>query len=236
MNIIWHGQSFFEISVKNELNEEVKIAIDPYGEDLGLKAPKVEAQLLLVTHQHSDHSNIQAVHPVKSREAGTAEPLFNRVKGEPFIIDGPGEYEVKGVFVQGIPAFHDDKKGQEQGQVIVYTVEAENMRLCHLADLGQKELTPEQLEEIGEVDILMIPTGSKHSLLAKDAAEIISQIEPKIVIPMHYKIPGLKKEMEEGVDKFLKVMGVEGLEPQKKLKISQKDLPKEETEIVVLEP
>ena len=119
--------------------------------------------------------------------------------------------------------------------MIIYKIEAEGLKLCHLSDLGQKELSPEQLEQIGEVDILMAPVASTHSLDAKIASQIISQIEPRIVIPMHYKIPNLKTDLD-GVEKFLKVMGAEGTKPEKKLKITPSQLPVEETKIVVLEP
>lgn len=218
MQIIWYGQSFFGIGVKgNGGGGEIKIVIDPYGDELGLKMPKVEAQILLITHDHLDHANRKLV------------------AGNPFIIEGPGEYELKGVFIKGVPAFHDDQKGSQRGVVTIYKIEAEDIRICHLADLGQKELLPEQIEELGEVDVLMVPVGGKFTIDGKEASEIISQIEPKIVIPMHYQISGLKADIE-GVEKFLKVMGVEGLERQKKLKISRKELPQEETQIFLLEP
>jgi L-ascorbate metabolism protein UlaG (beta-lactamase superfamily) len=238
MQIIWHGQSFFEIKVKgNKENGEIKIAIDPYNgislksrsgrlaegknrpfdDSLGLKVPKVEADILLITHSHYDHSNKKVI------------------TGEPFLIEEPGEYEVKGIFVKGIPAFHDNSGGKERGQVAIYKIEAEDMKICHLGDLGQKELSSDQLEEIGEVDILMVPVGGTYTIDPREAANVVSQIEPKIVIPMHYKIPKLKLELE-GLEKFLKVMGAEDVQPQKKLKISLKDLPKEETEIMVLQP
>ena len=219
MNIAWHGQSYFEIAAKGANNDVVKIAIDPYGDGIGLKPPKVEADILLITHQHSDHNNKSAI------------------KGDPFIIETPGEYELKGIFIQGIRAFHDNSKGEERGEVVVYTLEAEGIKLCHLSDLGQKELSDEQVEKIGEVDVLITPVASQHSLDAKGAAGIISQIEPRMVIPMHYKIPKLtSKDSIDGVDKFLKLMGAEDTQPEKKLKLSLKDLPQEEIKIVVLEP
>jgi L-ascorbate metabolism protein UlaG (beta-lactamase superfamily) len=217
MIIIWYGQSFFEVRVTKNKNGEVKIAIDPFDESLGLKVPKVEADILLCTHPHYDHSNKKTI------------------LGTPFLIETPGEYETKGVFIKGIQAFHDNAQGKERGSITIYKIEAEDIKVCHLGDLGQKELNPEQLEEIGEVDILMIPVGGTYSINSREASTIISQIEPKIVIPMHYKIPKLKLELD-GVEKFLKIMGAEDVEPQKKLKISLKDLPKEETEIMVLKP
>lgn len=217
MQILWHGQSFFEISAKGEGAELVRIALDPFGDKIGLKVPKAEADILLVSHSHEDHNNIEAI------------------KGAPFLIDSPGEYEVKGIFVKGISAFHDNQQGKDRGVVVIYRIEAEGMVVCHLSDLGQKELTPEQVEEIGEVDILMMPVGGTFTVDAKDASEIISQIEPRMVIPMHYKIPGLTVDLNP-VDKFLKEMGEEGIKPEPKLKVSLKDLPQEETKIVVLEP
>jgi len=216
MEIIWHGQSFFEIRTKDSAKEEIKIVIDPFDEKLGLKVPKSEAHLLLITHHHEDHANVGAV------------------GGQPFLIDGPGEYGVKGVFVKGVLSFHDNVSGKERGLNTIYKIEAEGIKICHTGDLGQKELTESQLEEIGEVDLLMIPVGGVYTIEAKAAAEIVSQIEPRLVIPMHYKLPKLKIGLEE-VSKFLKVMGVEGITPEKKLRINLKDLPREETKIVVLE-
>ncbi len=219
MNIIWHGQSFFEIIAKNN-GGEVKIVIDPFGEEVGLKVPKTQADILITSHNHPDHNNVKAV------------------SGDYFLINSPGEYNIKDVFIQGIPAFHDDNQGKERGQVLITRIETEEMAICHLSDLGQKELTPEQMDAIGEIDILLIPVGGNYTIDAKGAGEIISQIEPKMVIPMHYKTEGNKIDIE-GLDKFLKVMGEEKIQPQLKLKIALKDLPKDEdaeTQIVVLEP
>ena len=109
------------------------------------------------------------------------------------------------------------------------------MRLCHLGDLGQKELTPEQLEKIGDIDILMIPVGGNYTIGSEEATKIISQIEPRIVIPMHYDLPKLKVKLE-GVEKFLKAMGVKSLEPLPKFSVKKKDLPEEETRVVLLKP
>jgi len=217
MIITWYGQACFEIAAKNRENGDTVIIIDPFSEETGLKAPKLTADVLLISHAHFDHNNVKAV------------------SGEYFLINSPGEYEIKEVFIQGIPAFHDNQNGKERGEVIIYKIEAEGIKICHLSDLGQKELTSEQLEQIGDVDILLIPVGGKFTIDAKDASEIISQIEPRIVIPMHYRLPNQKIEID-GVDRFLKVMGEEGVSPEKKLKITAKNLPAEETKIIVLEP
>ena len=190
---------------------------DPFSNEIGFKLPKMEANVLLVSHQHYDHNNVKGV------------------AGNPFLIEGPGEYEIRGIFIQGISSFHDSREGKERGRNTIYTIDAEDMRICHLGDLGQKELTPEQLDKIDNVDILMVPVGGTYTVDAKGASGIISQIEPRIVIPMHYKIPKLKIKLE-GVDRFLKEMGKKTSEAQQKLLIKKKDLPKEETKIIVLKP
>lgn len=217
MQIIWHGQSCFQIIARREKNNQVLIVIDPFSEEIGLRVPKLEADILLVTHQHRDHNNIKAV------------------SGDPFLIEGPGEYEIKEVALQGIPAWHDNLLGKERGVNTIYTIEIEGMRLCHLGDLGQKELTADQLEKIGEVDILMIPVGGIYTISSKEAPKIMAQIEPKIIIPMHYQVPKLKIKLD-GLDKFLKTMGIKSIESLPKLSIKKKDLSEEEAKIIVLKP
>jgi len=216
--ITWAGQACFQIEVSNSKNHEAKIVIDPFDEKIGLKLPNFSADIVLVTHMHPDHNNVSAI------------------KGSPFVVESPGEYEVKGVFVQGIDSFHDEKEGKERGKNTIYIIEAEDIRFCHLGDLGQKQLTDEQLEKIDKVDILMIPVGGTYTIDGHEAAKIIGQIEPKIVVPMHYGQPKLKIELD-GVDKFLKAMGKNSVQPQDKLTIKSSALPKEGAmEIVVLTP
>jgi len=218
MNINWYGQSCFQISSNQGKNNHLSTLIDPFEESIGLQLPrKLEADVVLITHNHLDHNNVKAV------------------SGQPFIALGPGEYDVKGIFIQGIPAFHDNVQGKERGRTTIYTIEAEEIKLCHLGDLGQKELTAEQLDKIGDVDILMIPIGGFFTINAQEAVKIMAQIEPKIIIPMHYKIPNLNIKLD-GLDKFLKIVGVKKIEPLSKLFIKEKDLPKEEVKIIVLQP
>jgi len=217
MNIIWHGHSCFQISATRGKNNQVNVVIDPFSEETGLRLPKLEADIVLVTHNHQDHNNIKAV------------------SGSPFLISGPGEYEVKNIFIQGIPSWHDEKGGEERGENTIFVLETEEMRICHLGDLGQKELTSEQLEQIGSIDILMIPIGGVYTISAKESIKIMSQIEPKIIIPMHYQIPKLKLKLD-GLDKFLKIMGIKTIEPLNKFTIKKKDLSEEEAKIIVLKP
>ncbi|MFA5188256.1 MAG: MBL fold metallo-hydrolase [Patescibacteria group bacterium] len=210
MTIFWLGQAAFKI-----VDKEVTVAIDPYDK-IGLKMPKFQAEILLITHDHSDHNYLDAI------------------KGEPFVIDSQGEYEVKNVFVYGLPAYHDNKQGAESGQITVYVIEMEGMKIAHLGDIGQDSLTDEQLEELEGVDILLIPVGGEETINATGAVKIISQIQPRIVIPMHYKIPGVNIKLDP-LDKFLKEFGVASPEKMDKLKINKKDLPQEETKVIVLE-
>ena len=216
--ITFAGQSCFEILVSNGKDHQATIVIDPFDEKIGLKVPNFSADIALVSHGHTDHNNISAI------------------KGNPFLIESPGEYEVKGVFVQGIDSFHDDSQGKERGKNTIYMIEAEDMRFCHLGDFGQKQLTDEQLEKIDKVDVLMIPVGGTFTIDGHEAAKVIGQIEPKIVVPMHYALPKLKIELDGG-EKFLKAMGKNSVVPQDKLVIKSSALPKEGAmEIVVLQP
>jgi len=219
MKIVWHGHSCFEIIAQKNKDTRVSIVIDPFSKEIGLKLPKLEADILLITHDHSDHNNVKAI------------------SGNPFFITGPGEYDVKGVFVQGFSAFHDEINGKERGQITIYKIEAEDISICHLGDLGQKELSPDQVEKINGIDILMVPIGGKYTISAKDALKIMSQIEPKIIIPMHYSLPKLKLKIKiAGIDEFLKTLGLKSIEPLSHLLIKKKDLSDEEAKVVVLKP
>jgi L-ascorbate metabolism protein UlaG (beta-lactamase superfamily) len=209
MIISWLGHSAFKIQDK-----DVTLVIDPYDK-IGLKMPKIQADILLITHEHEDHNNIEAI------------------KGEPFLIKGPGEYEVKNIFIYGITLDHDNKNGAERGKLTAYLMEIEGIKVAHLSDIGQDSLTDEQMELFEGVDILLIPVGGEYTINGAGAVKIISQIQPRIVIPMHYKIPGVNLKLET-VDKFLKEFGVAAPEKLDKLKISKKDLPQEETKVIIL--
>jgi L-ascorbate metabolism protein UlaG (beta-lactamase superfamily) len=217
MNITWKGQSCFQVVSQKSKTNPVTIVIDPFSEEIGLRGSFGQADIVLITHNHSDHNNAKGV------------------SGDPFVIDGPGEYEVKEIYVQGIPSFHDGVEGKDHGLNTIYIVEAEDLRICHLGDIGQKELTEEQLDKIGDIDILMIPVGGNFSVDAKEAVKIMGQIEPRITIPMHYALPRLKMKLE-GVDNFLKILGIKSIVPENKLSIKKKDISIEEAKIVVLKP
>ena len=211
MTISWFGQSCFRIEAK-----EGSILTDPFSKDIGLKPPKIKDDLVLVSHNHYDHNNVEDA------------------PAETFIIKNPGEYEKNGIAVLGINSYHDKSEGKERGSNTIYVIKAEDMTVCHLGDLGQEKLDEKQVEEIGDVDILMIPVGGSYTINYKEALEVISQIEPKIVIPMHYKVKDLNVDIESA-DKFVKELG---LTPEKvdKFKIAKKTLPAEEVKLVMFTP
>jgi len=214
MIISYLGHACFKI--QDKLGPDgVTLVTDPFNKKLGLKVPNFEADVVTITHDHEDHNNAEAL------------------RGNPFIINTAGEYEFRGAMVQGIEAFHDNNHGTEQGANIIYRIELDNIAIAHLGDLGQSSLTDEQLAELGVIDILLIPVGGKYTIDAKRAVEIISQIEPRIVIPMHYKLPETKTEID-GVEKFIKEIGVEP-KHEEKLKLSKKDLPQEGMDLVILD-
>jgi L-ascorbate metabolism protein UlaG (beta-lactamase superfamily) len=146
-------------------------------------------------------------------------------KDKSFVIDLAGEYEVKEIFIYGLET--------EDGRLI-YLIETENMRLVHLGGLSQVKLTPEQLERLEGADVLFVPVGGGDSLTAKQAAELVNQLEPRLVIPMNYKIPGVKLKLDS-LDDFKKEMGGK-FETTDKLKLARKDLPEEETNFIIINP
>ncbi|MEK7160720.1 MAG: MBL fold metallo-hydrolase [Patescibacteria group bacterium] len=210
MVITWYGQSCFKIQ-----SGEISLFTDPFSKDIGLTPPRGQTDIITVSHDHFDHNNIESLN------------------GQPLIINGPGEYESKGIEINGILAFHDDKEGKERGINTIYVIEMEGIKICHLGDLGQSKLTAEQIEKIDGIDILMIPVGGTYTIDGEGAVEIINQIEPRLVIPMHYKIPGLTLKFDP-VDDFLKEMGVAKKETIDKLTLKKKDLPEEETQVIVM--
>ncbi|MFA6994864.1 MAG: MBL fold metallo-hydrolase [Patescibacteria group bacterium] len=212
MIITWQGHSCFKIQDKIG-PDGVTLVTDPFDKAVGLKVPNFEANIVTVSHQHHDHNNVGAL------------------RGAPFVIDCAGEYDFKGVLIEGIDSYHDDKNGTERGGNVIYRIEIDDISIVHLGDLGQI-LDNAQLEKLVGTDILLIPVGGKYTIDAKKAVEVISQIEPRIVIPMHYKTKDSQVDVD-GVDKFIKELG---LTPtyEEKLKISKKDLPQEDRELIIL--
>ncbi|MFA4846039.1 MAG: MBL fold metallo-hydrolase [Patescibacteria group bacterium] len=224
MNITWNGFSSFEIETKTGVSE-VRIVTDPYQNTTGLRFPRtVSAEILLQTHDEDDANNQEAV------------------LGSPYVIDLPGEFEVKNVFVFGIQASCKREvtslrqgSGWQAGKRVsnlIFRIEAEGMCLAHLGALD-RALTDEELQELGNVDVLMIPVGGGRVMNAGVAAEVISQIEPRVVIPMTHAVAGATEALAT-VDAFCKSFGACRREEMNKYKFTQKDLPEEEMVIVNL--
>jgi L-ascorbate metabolism protein UlaG (beta-lactamase superfamily) len=210
MEIDWYGQSCFRLRQRGGV-----VITDPYCPEIGLTLPRMTSTIVTVSHDHPDHSYLEAVR-----------------RGGPYVVTGPGEYEVDGIFVVGVTTFHDDKQGAERGKNTAYVIEIEGITVCHLGDLGHVP-TQEQVEQLNGVDVLLIPVGGRTTLTGARAAEVVGILEPKIVIPMHYKVPGLTANLD-GVSRFLKEMAVEAPTPLESLKLTSSQLP-EETQVVLLE-
>ncbi|MFC1985290.1 MBL fold metallo-hydrolase, partial [Chloroflexota bacterium] len=172
MEINWLGHSCFRIK-----GNRATIITDPYSPDLGYSLGKPTARIVTVSHQHPGHSYIEGV------------------DGDPKLVRGPGEYEISDVLIIGTATFHDEEKGGKMGKNTVYLIEIDDISVCHLGDLGHV-LTPAQVEEIDNVDVLLLPVGGVSTIDAPMAAEVVRQLEPKAVIPMHYKTEALKRELE----------------------------------------
>ncbi len=209
MTISWYGHSCFRLE-----NKDTSLLTDPFSPEIGLRPSKIKDNIILVSHQHYDHNNIE----------GMPE--------ESFLIKGPGEYEVKGVSIRGIQSFHDKSQGRDRGLNTIYVIKMEDMVLAHLGDFGEDRLSEEQIEKIGDVDVLMIPIGGTYTINYKEAVEVISQIEPKVIIPMHYKVQGLKLDID-GPEKFLKEISLTPEKVEKLYKIQKKNLPAEEMKLVL---
>lgn len=213
MEIYYLGHSAFKIKGKSSV-----VVTDPYGPECGKFPRGVEANIVTVSHDHTDHNQVQLL------------------AGNPFVVNGPGEYEIGGISVVGVPTWHDEEQGGKRGVNTLFVVEMDGLRLAHAGDLGHK-LSQEQLEEMGPVDLLMIPVGGEYTIDAKMATEVVKQVDPWVVIPMHYQQPGLDKQTFgglTGVELFLKEMGKPDVVAVPKLAISEDRLPSE-LQVVVLE-
>jgi L-ascorbate metabolism protein UlaG (beta-lactamase superfamily) len=208
MDITWLGHSCFVIKGK-----EKTIITDPYHPDLGYRLGTPEADIAMLSHSHPGHSYIEGV------------------ANEPKQIRSPGEYEIGGIFITGIGSFHDTKKGELRGRNTIYVIEMDGMNLCHLGDLGHP-LSPQLVEELGDIGILFLPVGEVSTIPVDTAAEIVRQLDPPIVIPMHYKTEAFKGDLSP-VDKFLDEMRIRELEAKPKLSVTSSTLPGS-TQIVVL--
>ncbi len=210
MDITWLGHSCFRIKGKG-----ATLLTDPYGESIGYSLGSPEANIVTSSHPHPGHG------------------FTSGVGGEPKIVRGPGEYEISGVSITGIATFHDAEKGQERGKNTVYLIEMEDMKLCHLGDLGHS-LSTEQVAEIGSVDLLMVPVGGFSTIDAVTAAETVRLLQPSVVIPIHFQTEVVRFQLAPA-ERFLREMGIKaGFEAEPRLSITKAGL-SEETQVVVLD-
>jgi len=182
MKVKWLGHSCFLITSKGG----VRIITDPYAvaEDISYSPIKETADVVVISHGHDDHSNVSAV------------------QGKPEVIEGSGTKTAKGIQFRGIATYHDASQGQQRGPNTVFCFTIDDMKLCHLGDLGHL-LSPGQVNEIGAVDILLVPVGGFYTIDASVASQVCNQLKPKVVIPMHFKTPRCAYPIA-GVEDFLK--------------------------------
>jgi L-ascorbate metabolism protein UlaG (beta-lactamase superfamily) len=214
MDITWYGLSCFRIREAG-----ATILCDPYDRTVGLQLPKVRADILTISHDQPGHNSAE------------------RVVGEPKIIRGPGEYEIKNVFITGATTYHRRRKEVAPERNVIFFFEFGDLTVGHLGDLGEIP-TQSEIEElnVGEVDVLFVPVGGGDTLDPTRAVEVIGLFEPRLVVPMHYHQPELSALWAnnlEPVDKFLRELGVSAPEPQEMLKLTKSSLP-EETQVALL--
>lgn len=209
MEITWYGQSCFRITERGR----VAVVTDPFSEDIGLPPLKVKADVVTISHDSPGHNALTAI------------------KSDPYVLRGPGEYEIGNVFITGI-AMHNTTAEPPVANV-AYLFDFDGLRVLHMGDLG---FVPEQslVEELGEVHVLLIPVGGGNGLKATQAAEVVALVEPRFIVPMHFELPGLNLPLEP-VDKFLRAMGVTRQAEGDTLKFSVSDLP-EQAQVIVLAP
>lgn len=215
MDITYLGHSSFKLRGKTSV-----VVTDPFDPSVvGLKFPKhTAADIVTVSHDHQDHNAV------------------GELEGESFVVNGPGEYEIKGVGIVGLSVFHDDIKGEARGRTTIYRIEIDGVSVVHLGDVGHV-LTADQVDSLDGVDVLIIPVGGVYTVDAAGAVQIVHEVEPSIVIPMHYGRPELNQKTLGGlapVAVFLKEMGKEGVQPQPKLVVTKEKIP-EEMQVVVLQ-
>ncbi len=218
MDITYLGHSCFKLR-----GRESSLVTDPYAASVGFSLPRVSADLVTVSHFHDDHNNVSGV-------SGTAR------REKPFVIKDPGEYEISGISIFGIPTFHDAKGGAERGRNTVFVIHVDAVSLVHLGDLGHT-LSDNQIEEIGVCDVLLVPVGGRYTLDPGKAIEVVSQLQPSITIPMHYRTQKHKPKEFGGlatVEEFLHEGGFEQAQRLQKLTLAKGSLP-EEMQVVVLE-
>jgi len=209
LEITWYGHACFRLRERNAI-----VITDPYDDSIGYTLPRMRADIVTISHDVPDHNHAQSV------------------RGNPKVLKGPGEYEIKGVFITGIPTLYGRKRGTPKERNVVFLFEFEGLTVCHLGDLAHVP-TQSQIEALSDIDVLLIPVGGGEILDASLAAEVISLLEPRLVIPMSYRTKGTTLKLAS-VNTFLRAMGRSRPPVQDVLKVTRNKLP-EETQLVLLE-
>ncbi len=209
MDIVWYGHSCFRISERGQ----AAIITDPFGEELGYEIPRLKADIVTVSHDAPGHNFLAAL------------------KGYDHLISGPGEYEIGGVFILGIATY--DQTQENPRRNVVYVFDYNSLIVAHMGDLDH---VPSQsmIDALGPVDIALIPVGGGKSLSSSQAAEVVSLLEPSIVVPMHYRTNALQGVELDPVDRFLKEMGINTIQEEMLLRVTAGSLP-EQTQVVLLD-
>lgn len=212
MEITWYGHSCFRLTERGLST----IVTDPYDNSIGYDSPRLKADIVTVSHGAPGHNNVDAVKGARP-------------------ITGPGEYEIGGVFITGISTHRPDKKKidpEDGAKNTLYLFDFDGLTVAHLGDLDHVP-TQAQIEDLGTVAVVLVPVGGGGGLNAAQAAEVISLIEPSIVVPMHYKTNDVTLKLDP-LSKFLKEMGLSTVKAEESLTVKKGSLP-EETHVVVLE-
>lgn len=214
MDITYLGHSSFRIKGKT-----ASVIVDPFDPvSVGLKFPKNEADIVTVSHNHADHNNVDLVVNTK------------------MVIKGAGEYEIMGISIVGIELDHDATGGTERGKNIIYVIEVDGVRIAHLGDLGHKP-SDKVIEQMGNIDVLMIPVGGVYTIGPRDAVEVAKEFDSPYILPMHFKVQGIKEETFaklSTLDDFLKESGYE-VEKLDKLVVKKELINYETRKVIVLE-
>ncbi len=209
MEISWLGHSCFRLR-----GREVTVILDPFAPSTGYTLPRVSPQIVAVSHDHPGHNYVAGV------------------GGTPHVVHSAGEYEIADVFITGIQTYHDAVNGQERGANTAYLIELDELSICHLGDVGHG-LSPEQAEALQEAHILLVPVGGQSTINASTAADIVRLIDPKVVIPMHYRTEAGRPDLDP-VDRFLVEMGQKEVTPQPRVSYTKSSLP-DTLQVVVLD-
>lgn len=213
MDFTWYGHACFRLRGKR-----AAVVTDPYPPTLTGRSLRLEADLVTISHSAPNHS------------------FAGAVGGNPYQVVGPGEYEVQDVTVLGLDSRQATPAGataRDAPRNTIYVVELDEVRICHLGDLG-RPLDDSLEERIGDIDVLLVPVGGGNALAAAQGAEVARRLEPRYVVPMHYALPQLKVDLEP-LDTFLKEMAVESAEPQARLTVQPSGSSEGEMKVVVLE-